>query len=302
MDVPEQIFAPQCEADDSWLDAIPEGGFRYRLGTRPGDAAEYFAPTEAHAELLAERRHWLLSDPHRYAAVLAEGVGLLEETIELAAEWQTLDDLELEAVRSEVDPLSRCLALGMAWEPDFALLRPDSSGKMILVAGCVCFPSFWRLQDKMGHRIDFIHQVVPGLNEKIGSAIDVLLARMKPGGCLRRSNWTLSRTNELNQYPEREVTRLTADCRLQDIWLRMEHQALVSLPESRGVLFGIRIQHVSLEEALRNPLASERVRSAIETMPEEVHQYRQQAPLRDRLLAMLRDASPAPDSPRRTPK
>jgi hypothetical protein len=303
MDGPEQTIAAQRETDNSWLDSIPEGGFRYRLGTRPGDAADYFAPTDAHAEIVGQRRHWLLSEPQRYAAVLPDGVGLLEETVELAAAWGTLDLAELEAVQAAADPMPRCLALGMAWEPDFALLRPDSAGKMILVAGCVCFPSFWRLGDKMGRPIDVIHQVVPGLNEKIGSAIDVLLARLKPGGCLKRSNWTLSRTSELNQYPDRGVTRLTADCTLHDIWLRVEHQALVSLPESRGVLFGIRIQNVPIQEVLRNPAAVQRLRSAIETMPDELHAYKQQSLVRDRLLAMFDEDSQSPtESRRRTPR
>src|SRR5262249_32611268 len=149
------------------------------------DAAEYFAPTPVHAELLAERRYWLKTEPARYAAVLPEGVPLVGEATRLAREGQTFDPIELESDPAAHDPLAQCVALGMAWEPDFALLKPDASGRMILVAGCVCFPSFWRLQDKMGLPIDQIHGVVPELNDKIGPSIDALLERMKPGASWR---------------------------------------------------------------------------------------------------------------------
>jgi hypothetical protein len=110
---------------------------------------------------------------------------------------------------------------------------------------------------------------------------------MKPGVCWKRTNWSISRTNERNQYPDRGVSRLTADCTVHDMWLRIEHQALVPLPESRGVLFGIRLQHVPFAEVLQDPVAAERLRYAIETMPADVQQYLNQGPARDRLLAVL---------------
>jgi hypothetical protein len=131
------------------------------------------------------------------------------------------------------------------------------------------------------------------LNDKIGPAIDVLLARMKPGVCWKRTNWSLSRTNERNQYPDRGVSRLTADSTVHDMWLRIEHQALASLPESRGVLFGIRLQHVPFSEVLQDPVAAQRLRGAIETMPTDVQQYLNQGPVRDRLLAVLAGESMA---------
>lgn len=293
MTVTDQTSRPESGDDIPWLDAIPEGGFRYRLGTRPGDAAQYFAPTPAHAELVAERRYWLQTEPDRYAAVLPEGISLVEEACRLADDWRSLSPAERESVRSALDPMARCLALGMTWEPDFALLRPDATGRMVLVAGCVCFPSFWRLQDKMGRPIDFIHGVVPGLNDKIGPSIDALLERMKPGASWKRSNWSLTRTNELNQYPERGLSRLDANCTMENVWLRMEHQALVSLPESRGVLFGIRIQNLPFRDLLKIPVAASRLQRAIETMPVDVLEYKVPLAAVERVLAMLKSSTAA---------
>lgn len=289
----QQTQPPLPGSDAFWLDAIPEGEFRYRLGTRPGDAAQYFAPTAAHHELLAERSRWLQADPARYAAVLPAGVPLLEEAIRLAVEWQTVQPSSLESLHPAHDPLARCLALGMAWEPDFALLRPDDAGKMILVAGCICFPSFWRLGDKIGRPIDVIHGVVPGLNDRIGASIDALLQRMKPGASWKRSNWSLTRTNELNQYPERGVTRLEAECTAETIWLRMEHQALVSLPDSRGVLFGIRIQNVAFQDLLQRPEVAGRLRRTIESMPADAREYKIPSAAVERVLTILKSASSA---------
>jgi dimethylamine monooxygenase subunit A len=267
--------------------AIPEGGFRFRLGTRPAEAAEYFRTTADNRTILKERRHWLQTDPDRYVAILPEGVALLDETIELAAKWNTLDTRQIESIREPSTPLGRCTALGREWEPDFALLRPDSSGQFILVAGCVCFPSHWRLPEKMGRSISAIHEPVPGLNDAIGPAIDTFLLRMKPGTCWTRSNWNLSRTCELNQYPERNVTRVPADCTANDVWLRMEHQALVSLPATGGVLFGIRLEHVPFTALHQFPALVQRLRTAIETIPEDMLRYKCSGVPRDRLLSLL---------------
>jgi hypothetical protein len=271
-------------------DVIPEGPFRFRLGTRPGDAAAYFASTNTHNDILAERRRWLESDPSRYAALLPDGIPLLDATLKSAAARQTIDAAN-DSLRNAPDPLSRCLALGKIWEPDFALLRLDSAGKstgkMLLVGGCICFPSNWRLTDKIGKPLNGVHEIVPGLNAAIGASIDTLLAHLKPDGTLRRSNWSLCRTPELNQHPDRHLPALSADSTVDDVWLRIEDQALMSLADAGGLLFGIRLRHIPFRELLRNAVASQRLRGAIETMPPEILCYKGLTSIRDRLLQWL---------------
>ena len=55
-----------------------------------GSFGEFFQPTPQNEELLAQRRHWLTVAPQTYAALLPEGIPLLDETFELARAEKTL--------------------------------------------------------------------------------------------------------------------------------------------------------------------------------------------------------------------
>jgi hypothetical protein len=286
-------------------DLFPDDDYRFYLRFHRGSAAEFFRPTSAHKELTAQRRHWLQTSSQGCMALLPEGFPLLAETIELARAEQTLPPeggtastnvgfsrrlgglFSDEAATHFKSPNRNCLELGLAWEPDFLLLKRDAQEQIRLVAGCVCFPSSWSLADKIGHPIETIHGVVPGLNESIGTQIHGFLTKLKPGVAWLRANWGLSRSAELNQHPSRNLPRLDDGVRIDEVWLRIEHQALTALPRTGGVLFGIRIAVHPLAEIQRDPLLTRRLCRALRTMPEAMAQYKNIAPARERLIALL---------------
>ena len=78
-----------------------------------------------------------------------------------------------------------------------------------------------------------------------------------------------------------------ASVTLAEVWLRVEQQALVALPESAGVLFGIRITMHPLAEVKRDVVASERLARALRTMPEPVARYKGLAAARGQILEWL---------------
>jgi len=279
-DVPEKRFlAPFAGC---------EGDFRHRLGTRPGVAERFFAPSAGSSSLLAERAHWLRTDPGNHAALLPEGEPLLEEAVALAARWNSLAPERLSVVRAAPQALARCIELGMAWEPDFVLIRRGPSGAMTVAGGCVCFPSSWRLTDKLGRSVAMAHQVVPGLNEQIGEPIDRFLLRLRAGGCWLRTNWGFSRTPERNQHPDRRLPGLDEATQLAHVWLRIEHQAFAALPETGGILFGIRLEHVVLTELVRDAQAAGRLLRQLQTMPEAVRQYKRLGAAADRIIDWIK--------------
>ena len=145
----------------------------------------------------------------------------------------------------------------------------------------------------MGRPLDWIHQVVPGLNQHLGQPIDAFLRRMAPGISWLRANWGLSRSPELNQHPHRNLPRLDASVRPDEVWLRVEHQALVALPRSGGILFGIRVVVHPLDEIRRTPAAANGLRRALETMPEDMAVYKGIAPARESLIRMLSNPAPS---------
>jgi hypothetical protein len=207
---------------------------------------------------------------------------MLNEAIEFAASWHGF------ANPVSRSPWEQLLALGEFWEPDFLLLKAGDDGEIRLLGGCVCFPSSWRLNEKMGHPFEFIHDVVPGLNAGLGTAIHTFLAKLKPGIAWQRFNWGLSRSPELNQHPERQHRPLDETVRIEEVWLRVEDQALVALPNSGGILFGIRIVNRSLAEVAASPAARAGFSRALETMPDEMAHYKNVATARERILQLLR--------------
>jgi dimethylamine monooxygenase subunit A len=268
-------------------DLFTEEDYRFQMALRRGSPAEFFQPSANHLSLIAERKRWLASEPLTYSALVPEGKVLLDECIGLAAEWQSVS-AEEHGQLTQVQALrERCTRVGEIWEPDFLLLRPDQTRRFQLVGGCVCFPSSWSLAGKIGCGLESIHGPAPGLNAALGRSIDSLLAKLEPGTSWFRHNWGLSRSRELNQHPSRALPRLDTEVKSEEVWLRVEHQALVALPQTGGILFGIRIAMHSLSEVKQNAVVTERLCRALRTMPDNVAAYKGLATARRRVIELL---------------
>jgi dimethylamine monooxygenase subunit A len=270
-------------------DLFPDEDYRFHMRFARGSVEEFFRPTPQNGDILAQRRHWLDTAPGVCAAVLPEGAPLLDEARALARQQGTTPRAAFDH-GTPPDPWLRCVQLGKVWEPDFLLLKADASGSVRLLAGCVCFPSSWSLAEKIGKPIEIIHDVVPGLNASIGDQIQTFLTRLRPGTAWLRANWGLSRSPELNQHPDRRLPRLDAAVTPDEVWLRVEYQALAALPQSQGVLFGIRIAVHSLCEIRANAEIAPRLARALRTMPEPVAQYKGIAKARAGVLKLLESA------------
>jgi hypothetical protein len=174
------------------------------------------------------------------------------------------------------------------WEPDLLFLRTVEDSQPELVGGCVCFPSSWRFEEKLGQPLDAIHTPVPTFNAQFENPVKQFLARMKPGISWERINWGLSRTQELNQHPNRRLPRLDASVDLDDVWFRVEYQSLVALPRSNGILFGIRLIIEPLSRLYLDPAFATGLSRALATMPESVATYKGLLSSRQRLIDLLR--------------
>ncbi|HEY1111088.1 MAG TPA: heme-dependent oxidative N-demethylase subunit alpha family protein [Opitutaceae bacterium] len=253
------IFPPLTEL-------FPEGDYGFHLTLRRSEPREFFRAHDPSGSMLQERARWLTSEPDRYAIVTPEGRALVEEFRALATEWGVLGPLSGDAAGALHE-------VGCGLEPDIAFLSADETGAFRLRAGAVCFPTGWALEEKIGRTLDFIHGVVPGLNRVLGSPIQQFLAKLKPGTAYLRHNWGLAASDELNLHPARRIAPPSPPVRLDRLWLRLEHQALVAMPRTRSVAFGIRVALHRLDEIAASP-ASSRLCRALETMPSEVADYK----------------------------
>ena len=263
-------------------DLFPAGDFAFHMRFRRGEIPPFYKNASAHADIIAERQKWLQQDAQKYAAALPQAEPLLAEAVEVA------ESLGI-STRVGKTPFETMLNLGAAWEPDLLLLRSSSqTAQPVLLAGCVCFPSSWALEEKMERTLDAIHRPVPTLNEQFANPVQQFLARMKPGISWERINWGLSRSPELNQHPSRKLPRLDANVSAEEVWFRAEYQSLISLPKTGGVLFGIRLVIEPLTKLRSDPQFMEGLSRAVLSMPENIAVYKGIALARARLLELMK--------------
>jgi len=183
--------------------------------------------------------------------------------------------------------VAKLRTLGQEIAPDFLLLKPNAAGMPVLLGGCVCFPSSWAFKEKVSRPLDWIHAVVPTLNETLGEKARNFLTRMPPGQAWLRANWGLTASPELNQHPALGLPKLMPEVDLANVWFRVERQALVVLPETGSILFGIRLEVVPFGQAQGKSKTRDGLLEALRTMPEVIADYKNLAPARQRLIELL---------------
>ncbi|HUR60322.1 MAG TPA: heme-dependent oxidative N-demethylase subunit alpha family protein [Opitutaceae bacterium] len=257
----------------SLTELFPDGDYRFHLTLRRGEPADFFRPQDPTGRVLAERRRWLAEAPARYGQLQPAGEASCAEFAELAAGW---------GIRCAPTIVS----LGGALEPDLLFLSPDAGGRFVLRGGALCFPTGWALEEKIGHPMELIHGVVPGLNAALASPIQQFLSKLKPGVAFLRDNWGLAGTDELNLHPARKMAPPQEPVALDRLWLRVEHQALLALPRSNGIAFGIRIALHRMDAVARGPAAAG-LRHALASMPADLADYKRLNAVRDKVIALL---------------
>lgn len=267
----------------SLAELFPEGDHRFHLTLRRAEPREFFVARDRSGAVLAERARWLAAEPARYAAVQPEGEAALREFARLVEGWGVAPPDDGPPRADAVDTLR---ALGRRLEPDVLLLAPDPEGRWRLRAGALCFPTGWALEEKLGHTLEFIHGAVPGLNAALAAPIHQFLSKLKPGTAFGRDNWGIAATPDLNLHPARAIAPPAPPVALERLWLRVEYQALIALPETRGIVFAIRIARHRLDDVARSP-AAPGLRRALATMPQELLRYKRLDTVASQIVGLL---------------
>lgn len=222
------------------VDLDPTSTWR-RMGTRSLGARPWLVADDRRgaelalkAHLLATRREEVLRSSAPHAAAAADVRRLVEDegvTIPAVA-----DDLEA-AARSVQEDLCLLQRHERAWHLD---------------AACVCFPSRWRLADKIGRPLVDVHGPTPGYADHLDRSVTSLLDRLGPGPVVRR-NWFVHPDASLFQPSEPTTDPIVAAADVAfGLHLRSERQTLRGLP-SGWVLFAIRVQQEPIGEAAAHP-------------------------------------------------
>lgn len=187
--------------------------------------------------------------------------------------------------------------LGRQVQEDLLIL--DGAGDMPLLAGQLCFPNSWSLEDKMGKSFLAIHSEVPLFAEHIGRSSNLLLERLKPDRTVWRVNWSIKASPQLNhlvhssqqaQHTDPVATN-SLDLTLENIgercYLRIERQTLSRLPRTNGILFTIHTYQSPLTAVTANPESARRMAAVLQTTPATLLDYKSMTPFMAALLAYI---------------
>ncbi|HVW66717.1 MAG TPA: heme-dependent oxidative N-demethylase subunit alpha family protein [Candidatus Peribacteraceae bacterium] len=291
---------PLSESEASGLDApdlrtvFPiDKDHDYRLNLRAAqDPAVFLKNSDDGGVLLRERNAILDEHPERHIGILPAGERLLDDVIDFIARLNVLDEAALQQIRAAPSGHERCMLLARYLETDFALMQSDSDGNRKLVGGCVCFPSSWSPEQKVGLDLEQIHSFVPGLNERLGERIELFLSRLQPGKSVVRSDWGLKMRPDFNHHPLRDLPSPDASLTPQNGYVRVERQMFTGLPPSAdgdpAFAFFIRVSMYRLEEFMQYADLAEGLKRATQTMRPEVSAYKDiNDDARGRLLVLL---------------
>jgi dimethylamine monooxygenase subunit A len=178
-------------------------------------------------------------------------------------------------------------AAALLVQEDLCLLQPDAAGTLILTGACLCFPSRWRLADKLGHPMLAIHGPVPGLNAKIGPTIDRFLAGLKAGNIYSRTNWSLTTDPALFQPVALPHEPIAAAAAGENVLYRVERQTLRTLPGSGAVLFGIRIHQHKLAAFEALPDQRRALADAVATLDPSLVDYKSMTAIKEAVVSYL---------------
>jgi hypothetical protein len=177
----------------------------------------------------------------------------------------------------------------LAFEEDFAILD-GATGTVPWL--CVCVPSHWAPEDKLGLDFAALHQPVAD-NAALLSAASQLVSLVTGGQAWERFVWTLAPSPRYDQHPRRHPraqwpVAANDDLLAGECCLRVERQCFT--PVERGTaqaLFSIRVMVEPLTQAVSLPEIARRLRDSLATMSPAVLDYKNLTPVREPLLRWL---------------
>lgn len=161
---------------------------------------------------------------------------------------------------------------------------------------CVCVPSSWAPETKIGRSLEAIHEPVAD-NAAVAAAWPQLQRLMVNGSQWQRHVWTITPSCFFDQHPVRrpagqwpstaDPSAFAACC-----FLRTERQTLFPVRDAHGAtkreaVFTIRIQMTPLAEAVQSPQEARRLADALSTMSSAVLAYKRLTTARAPLLQWL---------------
>ncbi|MFY0572746.1 heme-dependent oxidative N-demethylase family protein [Archangium lansingense] len=190
--------------------------------------------------------------------------------------------------------------LGRQVQEDLLLMDGTREG-LPMMAGQLCFPSMWCLDEKMGRSMLDIHTPVPGFVSKLGTATTRLMEGLKPGRTVTRCNWALTVSDRMDLEPwtlpewKHLFEGITRENAGERCFLRLERQTLSLMPNTGAILFTIHTYRAPVATEVEDPARRRRLANVLRTVPADTATYKRISSFLEPLVAWL-DSEPVPQA------
>jgi hypothetical protein len=279
------------------------GPYRMSMDLVSATPQTWFEIDERYPEEMAERRRLLAADHAAVFTALPGSDAARDEALAMIVDnltathpgWFSRDGVTLHnhltgeawAEPATLDPLELA---GRLVQEDLCILQPGEDGP-VFTAAVLCFPSRWRLADKIGKPLAAVHGPVPLYADRLSRPVDRFIRNLKADRIVERLNWSLADDPALFQPGGK--WRDTGDDAISPanvahrVFLRVERQTLRALPDSGAVLFGIRVHVYPLSCIVASSEEATTLAEAVRALPAEIQHYKSLLVFRTVLLTWL---------------
>jgi dimethylamine monooxygenase subunit A len=278
------------------------GPYRMAMGLMAMPESEWFDIDTLYQTQIAERQRLLAerrgevfgAEPGSDAARAETLTMVIEHLTRVHPTWFASDgiaiDNHLTGERWDISKHDKLELAGRLVQEDLCLIQASPEGPR-LVAAVLCFPSRWRLHEKLGRPLADVHANVPLYADRLARPVDRFMGHVRTGHIAARLNWSVMDDPTLFQPTGKWRTAHDATITQQNagerLYLRVERQTLRRLPISGAVLFGIRVHVYPLARAVTSPEAAAVLAEAVRALPVEMAHYKSLPMFQEALLAWL---------------
>ena len=287
-------------------------GALFQIGTRPMDPTQWLDIGPDHGPFLREKQARLKANSLPFYRTTP---GSLPAQTELRdrvvahlltqhadvftmAEGRLLDHVEGTSHALDSPGVEPLAAISQFLEEDFILLQ-QVDGQDQITAASNAYSSSGRIVASVECSITFAHKFVPTLNDQLGPRIDRVLGNIKVDAPVERFNWLLtpiaSRLFPENPHAANMAAVSNINASLTDdpsrvgevLWIRVERQTLLRLPESGALAFSIYTYSDPLSSIAGDRESLVAMHRLIGSYSEDRMNYAAMAPIRAPLLKWL---------------
>jgi len=264
-----------------------EASFRWRLGVRPLDLADWIELGPDADAAIAAKPDLMAEHPSTVFAVLddvePESTEIADALIaHLQQRWpDRYQDAELDDGLHPLDAAARLV-------PEDLVLLVERDGRLVFGGGSVCFPNRWDLRSKLGLSMAGVHAPVAKLNEQLEAPIESFFDRLTPQRSYWRLGWGVLDTPDWYTPVDGTAGPRPAAPGPDDHFLRVERETLRRFSVTNCVLFTIRTYVAPIPVVARDADVSRRLADTVASLPGDVRSYKDVVTSAEALIRRLR--------------